>query len=1053
MNVKKGLKFLISLASFSLVLTLPGCSKDQSKYNVSFFDGETLLNKVEVEENSKVDRPTDPTKLHHEFKGWFTETSLEHEFDFNTLINQDTNLYASFAFGGYFAEYDSRFKTLYSTVESQDTIYSDDIDPTFTFSLKTLSFKEGLTKDMVEFSDAFEGLAVKDISLADNKLTISTTGSVKDGKGYVYFAKEVTNRDEYFVSNFDVIKRGIFIEESSIDVDFDGKKVNFILDIKGDMLKNDEALSPEDYLAKIKDKTYDYFKVSNTDKFSLEVKGISEDLSSLVMSLESTDAINLDLVDVLKENKIFIEPAAFASTRNYETHLDLGKMSSTSSIFISQEAVGKYVGEFEIHLNNCKLTKEFKDHIDNLLTEEHAKNLFINIANLDVIINSLNGDDDHLIKGTFTINSEYLDKNEVVVDLSPIKINDILTVNITQSIFNDEPVTLDKENTEYKTGTKRDGVGTVKQTAMSTYSSIKSVIQEYSFEEPGTTIGDIVRAATKIGMIGAGLYTKDFTMAKNAFGDLIGVDSLRNPSYVILDRLAEIMEELVKIEEKLDAINEELKTIQAELEAIGALEYLNTYLTANSAYNAFITDYYVPLTNILTSYTNDYFRYFYDFVMSTLEKRETTDVNVNLYYDTDSNLLFVCDNETISVDGKMVDKSKTKTIPVYELSATISGIIANESHAYNGIENDILCDLANHGSYTENELVDIIKTIRFNAMYRYFSDDERKDNYINAFGNFCRALVGTDTSLTPFDNYRIMMEMVYNFGFEIETDINVAVIKLTSIYSTSRSLLSYVGIIDRAKPIEEQFKELDTKVKNELTSDRFYRHNDKDGNVYCYAGSTYVRPELHSYSIYINAVGIIQYTSCELFDPEIHADIDNLDNGGKEPSPMSVTSITESTARLMAIKVKVYNALKQTSYTFQEYLEKIGLIPEDLYSKVKGIILEIGGVYEDDDAEDLNYGESLTGIYGEGTKSMDDLGGHYTKAGLKGKMYTLTDENVYSGLVGIGVQPSSGGYAEHLYYYGSGYKTKWDDHYDSGEYPYSVEAYSWYIMFVPVQSE
>ena len=1066
MNGKKTLKFLVSLASCSLVVTLSGCKKKDDtslvKYNVSFYEGENLLSSVQVEENSKVEKPTDPVKEGYDFKGWYTEVSLEHEFDFSTLITHDTNLYASFVDKDYFAKFDTRFKTNYSPIESEDIIYDDVSDPTLTFSTQTLTFNQNITSKMVSLDGAFVGLKINDVSLSEGKIVVTTTGKVLDGVGYVYFAKEVTNQNEYFVTKFDIVKRGIFVDESTIDVNFEENKINFLLNIEGDTLKNEEGLTNEEYLSKIKDKTYDFFKVSNTEKFSLEVNGLSEDLTSLVMTLKSNDDISLDLVDQIKENKIYIEEGAFESLKRYETSVDLSKVSTTSEIFISQKAVGEYVGEYQIHLNNARLTSEFLDYLkDNssvLLDEEHSKNLFMSINGHDLIVTSIMSNNKNMIYGSFKIESEYLQRNDVTINLKPIKISDELILKIGKSIFNDDPVFIDIEKTPYTVGTRHDNAGKITQTEMSTYSSIKSVIQDYSFIEEDTTLTDIIKGATKIGMIGAGIYTKDFTMAKNAFGDIIGVDALRNPCYVILDRLVEVMQELAKIQDQIQAISEQLNTIEQELRDIGAEAYLDTYLSARTAYSLFISDYYNPVVEIMSSYTNDYFRYFHDFAMSTLEKRSTTDIEVKLYYDFDGNLVFANNNETTSVDGKIIDKSKTKIIPIYELSSTIAGILKNEDHAYNGIENDILCDLANRSDFSEDELIDILKTIRFNAMNKYFEDDQNKSNYVNKFKNFCSALTGTDIyaseiAFTPLDAYRVMTETVYNFGFEVESDINIAIIKLTSIYATARQILSFVGIIDRGLNIKEEFKELDVKVKAELENEKFFHHNDAQGNPFSYAAGVYVRPEIHSYSVYLTAVGGMTITGpIKLVDENWYADSDNTDVIPTEAKPISVTSISEADVKLMALKLKVFNNLKQTHYTFQEYLALIGILPEDTYRKVTGIILEVDTLvygFEEDDVKDLKFNGDLIFYDDENwTQSISSFGDGYYLGALKGKIYSLIGNDICTAIVGLAEKPEgsqtlhTGGF----FYSGSDSKTKGGFDTDL----FVVEAIAYHLMFVPV---
>lgn len=78
-----------SLSSLGTVVSSVDCI-------VRFMDGEDLLNVITVKNDSKISRPADPTKENHTFQGWFTDNTFATEFDFNTVITKDTQIYAKF---------------------------------------------------------------------------------------------------------------------------------------------------------------------------------------------------------------------------------------------------------------------------------------------------------------------------------------------------------------------------------------------------------------------------------------------------------------------------------------------------------------------------------------------------------------------------------------------------------------------------------------------------------------------------------------------------------------------------------------------------------------------------------------------------------------------------------------------------------------------------------------------------------------------------------------------------------------------------------------------
>lgn len=93
----------------------------------------------------------------------------------------------------------------------------------------------------------------------------------------------------------------------------------------------------------------------------------------------------------------------------------------------------------------------------------------------------------------------------------------------------------------------------------------------------------------------------------------------------------------------------------------------------------------------------------------------------------------------------------------------------------------------------------------------------------------------------------------------------------------------------------------------------------------------------------------------------------------------------------LALKVKLYNNLKGSSFNFGEYLAQIGIIPKDKLSQTLGVILEIGGLEDDDDdIEDMSFPSNW----------QIDCDRSYTYA-FTGKSYSFVDGNTVNGLCAI----------------------------------------------------
>ena len=75
--------------------TPPATNDDANKVTVSWYQGSKLLREDKIEKGSKVTSWNPPAEG-KTFTGWYAEASLTQEFDFNTVINEDTDIFAAF---------------------------------------------------------------------------------------------------------------------------------------------------------------------------------------------------------------------------------------------------------------------------------------------------------------------------------------------------------------------------------------------------------------------------------------------------------------------------------------------------------------------------------------------------------------------------------------------------------------------------------------------------------------------------------------------------------------------------------------------------------------------------------------------------------------------------------------------------------------------------------------------------------------------------------------------------------------------------------------------
>ncbi len=82
---------------------------EEIKYEVSFnSNGGSDVEEQSVIENQKATEPTDPTRTGYTFKGWFKESTLNTEWDFDTdVVTADTTLYAKWEINKYEVSFDT----------------------------------------------------------------------------------------------------------------------------------------------------------------------------------------------------------------------------------------------------------------------------------------------------------------------------------------------------------------------------------------------------------------------------------------------------------------------------------------------------------------------------------------------------------------------------------------------------------------------------------------------------------------------------------------------------------------------------------------------------------------------------------------------------------------------------------------------------------------------------------------------------------------------------------------------------------------------------------
>lgn len=982
-------------------------------YTVGFFDGDTLLNSVEVEEGGRLQEPDDPRKEGFVFKGWFLDKAFTTPFDFSSPIDRNTSLYASFEAIVYFDDYDATYLPVYSPLILRNDIYEGDTNVEMTFIAEGVDLYSGIDEKQIRFGGSFSFLTVDEVSVDKNVLSIKTKGIVTSGKGFVALAKQTNSLGCYLSTRVDVIHKSLCIEPAAYAVNLGNNAISFTVTMEGMELANPDNKTAEEYLVLVKDGTYPFFNVDANENYAFSVEAIHEDFKGFDAKLVSAQPLDQAKAAEIKGFAFSVAKEGLTVNEDRTYRLDMTKALTSTDMLLSYSGANSYAGTFDLRLAGCRVADSFKGNYGELLKDPFSKNSFITIAGTDVTLTSLRVDGDYSIHGTFDVDVTEKESDSASISLNPIKISDELTIDFAKGQFDENPLVPEMEACSYKVGCDKSTTGTIGQTASSSYKGIRSIIENYAFDdEKIDPIDELVSAATNVGKIGFYLYSGDTSSAKETAADLFGFEEFRNPSDRILESLQTIMDELKTIESRIDDLEKQLQGIKSELADLGQEAVLSNFLDAYSIWRGFITDYYTPMCNAINEYTNNYFLCFRDIVVSTYTPSSEAKPIINVHYDTDGNLAFIDDHNAFSVDGKLIDRDATRSFTLPELPHALAGLRANGGHVYAEIENDIATDIKAYGEIDDDFLSDVLKTIRFLAMKNYFSSPERINSFTNAFSNFCNAFTGSDfdgslqVTFAPLDCFSTMLETIFNFGFEIEPDLNIAITKIGSLYFCAKSILNFTQVLNYGEIKTNKYLEMDSSVKNELLNPRFHHENDANGNIYCFATDCYIHYSFDAFGMrgdYARGEGerepdsIIRMPAIEKFD--MHG-----------PTMESFTSISEEDLKLMSIKVKIYNKVKKTAFTFKEYLAKVGMIPADKMDLVFGAPFQIDGiVHGADEVKKLSFYENrfLSRNYGfdgdlESETEFDEIqseSGTGCWNAIKGKCMSLDDDSTFDGLL------------------------------------------------------
>ncbi len=88
--------YVVTLVVSTKTLTVAKATAPVTKYTVTYYDGENVIQATPVEENTTINTWTPDKKEGFEFKGWFADAEFTTAFDFTQPITADTAVYAKY---------------------------------------------------------------------------------------------------------------------------------------------------------------------------------------------------------------------------------------------------------------------------------------------------------------------------------------------------------------------------------------------------------------------------------------------------------------------------------------------------------------------------------------------------------------------------------------------------------------------------------------------------------------------------------------------------------------------------------------------------------------------------------------------------------------------------------------------------------------------------------------------------------------------------------------------------------------------------------------------
>lgn len=628
-------------------------------------------------------------------------------------------------------------------IEGEYTKYAE--NPVISVKLNGTTVRAGLTADKIGLGGAFEGLSVTAISAEGNAVRLSTSGVVAAGTaltGFVTLPAEATLAGIELTAVTEVVYRALSVDKTSFAY-ADGFLTFDVVSMQAKWQG-----TPEDAAGKIAWDKSDVRLLAFSDdgsRATFAVAGATADAAAQAVSgSKATFDATLFDAGVAQEFSVELPRASLVAAIDYVSIAD-GKGNATAYVFAKNGSFGP--------LQAVDLT--FGGDFAGASVDE-MKRL---------------SDDSYIVKFAFDVEGTEVPDPIALQGSVAISENQLFNIWGTESDLTETAVSYYADDNKGETWDAIKGFVDANQGVFSTIGTV------------GSAIGGVASAANGI----------------NTILQLVGVIETTD------DKLDKINNSLASIAGSIAQIDSKLNNMATLIIQNGVDAAERSYVSQRNQ-AAMIWEQYLTKVTALNGYINKYNVNYYRELVSFINAASAYEVIV--YKNEKGEITLPGRIDGFDVEGIRIASAVPMQIGI-ELDA-VKAKVAQRGGAYDGIWNDIAVEIKQKYAGEGAEAETYIQALKLAIARKAFGVDLAAD-IVNAFRDMSYALAGSAlgspvsvATVTPLDQYYIMLGCYYNFASEAHADMEAMLGWLSGYLVKGASLATFAMTCEDGVTVEDK---------------------------------------------------------------------------------------------------------------------------------------------------------------------------------------------------------------------------------------------------------